>query len=136
MRQYKLRVQMSKIIEQNGQKIWSPAVDVLDEKSMSVHRFDFMCSALDCDIQGANGSGSAALKAISKIESGESVQEELGGNAWSTYLTAEKVWFEGLYSQGEGGEVALEQYKLAVQTYVRFLSDSERKPFEVIFPDA
>ena len=49
-------------------------------------------------------------------------------------ITRDKVWFEGLYSQGEGGEVTIAQYKLAVETYVRFLADPERKPIEVDFP--
>lgn len=49
--------------------------------------------------------------------------------------TRDKVWFEGLYSQGEGGEVSFAQYKLAVQTYVRFLADPEGKTIEVAFPD-
>ncbi|WP_322469395.1 S-layer family protein [Hydrogenophaga sp. SNF1] len=52
-----------------------------------------------------------------------------------TALTPDKVWFEGLYSQGEGGEVSFAQYKLAVQTYVRFLADPEHKPIEVEFPN-
>ncbi|MDP1683809.1 hypothetical protein [Hydrogenophaga sp.] len=49
-------------------------------------------------------------------------------------ITRDKVWFEGLYSQGEGGEVSFAQYKLAVQTYVRFLADPEGQPIEVEFP--
>jgi hypothetical protein len=32
--------------------------------------------------------------------------------------------------------VSFEQYKLAVQTYVRFLADPEYKPIEVQFPRA
>lgn len=30
--------------------------------------------------------------------------------------------------------MSLEQYKLAVETYVRFLADPEQKPIEVEFP--
>ncbi len=50
------------------------------------------------------------------------------------HITRDKVWFEGLHSQGEGGEVSFAQYKLAVQTCVRFLADPERRPIEVPFP--
>jgi hypothetical protein len=99
-----------------------------------VPAFQMMRDAITSDIQNPEGSGAAALKAIQKVESGESAQEELGGNAWSTYITPQKVWFEGYYNQGEGGEVSLAQYKLAVQTYVRFLSDPEQKCIEVAFP--
>jgi hypothetical protein len=50
------------------------------------------------------------------------------------HITRDKVWFEGLYGQGKGGEVSFAQYKLAVQTYVRFLADPEGKAIEVAFP--
>jgi hypothetical protein len=93
-----------------------------------------MCSAIDCDIQSAEGSGAQALEEIRKIESGEAQKIEADGNAWVAHITKERVWFEGLYGQGEGGEVSLAQYKLAVQTYVQFLSDSEQKCIEVAFP--
>jgi filamentous hemagglutinin len=49
--------------------------------------------------------------------------------------TRDKVWFEGLYSRGTGGEVSLAQYKLEVQTYLRFLANPERKTIGVPFPD-
>jgi hypothetical protein len=131
---YKLRVQKPTLVEIKGQKSWSAAVDVLDENSVTIPRFDFMCSAIDCDIQHPEGSGAGTLKAIQDVESGRLPEEELGGNAWTTLITPSKVWFEGHYSQGEGGEVSLAQYKLAVQTYVQFLFDPERKPIEVPFP--
>jgi hypothetical protein len=93
-----------------------------------------MCSAIDSDIQNAEGAGAATLDAIQRIEAGHSSLEELGGNAWYTYITPDQVRFDGQYNQGEGGEVSFAQYKLAVETYVRFLADPERKPIEVPFP--
>lgn len=99
-----------------------------------VPEFRLMCSAIMSDIQTAEGSGATALKEIRRIESGEVSYIESDGNAWVAHITPEIVWFEGLYSQGEGGEVSFAQYKLAVQTYVRFLADPEQKPIEVDFP--
>ena len=95
-----------------------------------------MCAAIFNDIQSAQGSGATALEEIGRIESGEEELIKADGNAWVAHITRDKVWFRGLYSQGEGGEVTFEQYKLAVQTYVRFLSDPQRKPIEVKFPSA
>ena len=94
-----------------------------------------MCAAIYEDIQSAEGSGATALEEIRRIESGETELIEADGNAWVAHITSDKVWFEGLYSQGEGGEVSFAQYKLAVQTYVRFLADPEGKTIEVAFPD-
>lgn len=97
--------------------------------------FELMCGAIYSDIQSAKGSGANFLEGIRQIEAGETSYIEADGNAWVAYITPDKVWFEGLYSQGEGGEVSFAQYKLAVQTYVRFLADPEHKPIEVEFPN-
>ena len=93
-----------------------------------------MCIAIEDDIQTAEGSGACVLEWIRKVESGEIDIADVDGNAWVMNITRDKVWFKGLYSQGEGGEVTFAQYKLAVETYVRFLADPERKPIEVDFP--
>jgi hypothetical protein len=112
------------------------SLHVLTIKAQVVESFEIMCAAIHEDIQTAEGSAAATLEAIERIERGASPSEELGGNAWYTYLSPERVWFEGQYSQGEGGAVSLAQYKLAVQTYVRFLADPEAKLIVVPFPDA
>ncbi len=96
--------------------------------------FRLMCSAIMSDIQTAKGSGACVLEWIRKVESGQIDFADVDGNAWVMNISRDKVWFEGLYSQGEGGEVSFAQYKLAVQTYVRFLADPEHKPIEVDFP--
>ena len=114
---------------------WSRRIFVQDAQGQNVPAYELMCQAIDNDIQTAEGSGAATLKALALVEKGESEKEELGGNAWYTYINQDKVWFEGQYSQGEGGEVSFAQYKLAVQTYVRFLADPEHRPIEVPFPD-
>jgi hypothetical protein len=90
-----------------------------------------MCEAITSDIESAEGSGEIALTDIRRVEAGEIECIEADGNAWVIHITPDKVWFEGLYGQGEGGEVSFVQYKLAVQTYVRFLAGPEYKPIEV-----
>lgn len=73
---------------------------------------------------------------VGKVDRGELNLADVDGNAWVINITREKVWFEGLYGQGEGGEVSLLQFKLAVQTYLQFLNDPEHKPVEVEFPES
>jgi hypothetical protein len=131
---YTLRIQKTETIVINGERTRTPNIDVVDKGNLGIHRFDYMCSAIGCDIQHPQGSGAQALEEIRKIESGEAQKIEADGNAWVAHITKERVWFEGLYNQGEGGEVSLAQYKLAVQTYVQFLSDPEQKCIEVAFP--
>lgn len=96
--------------------------------------FRMMCSAIMSDIQSADGSGATTLAAIQRVESSLSNTEELGGNAWYTFIFLEGVHFEGQYEQGDGGRVSLAQYKLAVETYIRFLRDPDQRPIEVTFP--
>ncbi|MEW6099368.1 MAG: hypothetical protein AB1666_09310, partial [Pseudomonadota bacterium] len=110
------------------------ALHVYDSSGDIAPQFEMMCEAIYCDIQSAEGSGACNLEWIRKVESGELDLADVDGNAWVAYITRDKVWFEGLYSQGEGGQVSFEQYKLAVQTYVRFLADPQRRPIEVEFP--
>lgn len=93
-----------------------------------------MCSAIMSDIQSAEGSGACVLEWIRQIEAGEIDAADVDGNAWVMNISREEVWFEGLCSQGEGGEVSFAQYKLAVDTYVRFLADPVHKRIEVPFP--
>jgi hypothetical protein len=133
---YRLRARKLEQIVQDGKLSWCSALDVVDESGKFVEQFMLMTAAMFDDIQSAEGSGAQALAEIRKIEAGEVDKIEADGNAWVAHITRDKVWFEGLYSQGEGGEVSLAQYKLAVETYVRFLSDRERKPIEVPFPEA
>jgi len=96
--------------------------------------YELMCEAIYSDIQTAEGSGADFLEGIRRIEAGQVDLIDVDGNAWVAHITRDKVWFEGLYSQGEGGAVSFAQYKLAVETYVRFLADPERKPIEVPWP--
>lgn len=109
---------------------------VLSPRARVVERFELMCQAIDSDIQNPEGSGRTALEEIRQIEAGETDKIEADGNGWVTHITRDRVWFEGLYSQGEGGAVSFGQYKLAVQTYLRFLADPEHKTIEVPFPEA
>lgn len=109
-------------------------IEVVDAHMQPIKDYDLMCMALLEDIRNPHGSGATALEEIRRIESGEKDYIEADGNAWVCYINREKVWFEGLYSQGEGGEVSFAQYKFAVQTYVEFLRGPQDKALEVPFP--
>jgi hypothetical protein len=122
------------LMQDAGQTRWRPEISVAAPGELLNPKYELLCAAIQQDIQTAAGSGATALEEIRRIEAGEIEKIESDGNAWVTYITRDKVWFEGLYSQGEGGEVSFAQYKLAVQTYVRFLSDPEFRPIEVPFP--
>jgi hypothetical protein len=130
---YRLRARKLEQIVQDGKLSWCSALDVVDESGKFVEQFMLMPAAMFDDIHSHDGP--VFLEAIRRVEAGEVDKIEADGNAWVAHITRDKVWFEGLYSQGEGGEVSLAQYKLAVETYVRFLSDREQKPIEVPFPE-
>jgi hypothetical protein len=134
MNHYQLKIQPSHSVKEALVETWTRTIDITDESGSFAKKFLLMCAAITDDIQHPQGSGAQALEEIRKIESGEAQKIEADGNAWVAHITKERVWFEGLYNQGEGGEVSLAQYKLAVQTYVQFLSDSEQKCIEVAFP--
>lgn len=114
----------------------SRQIYVMDESNTPLERFELLCQAINEDIQNPSGSGETALFELRLIESGEKTLIESDGNAWITYIAPDKVWFEGLYNQGEGGSVSFAQYKLAMETYVRFLSDPEGKTIEIPFPES
>lgn len=108
---------------------------VIDEEGNIDERFELMCLAIYEDIQTAEGSGGDFIEAIRRIDSGEATLIDADGNAWVAHITRNDVSFEGLYGQGCGGLVSFAQYKLAVETYVRFLSDPEGKTIEIPFPE-
>jgi hypothetical protein len=108
---------------------------VLTNKAVPVERFEMMCENIDNDIGPFVDNGEICLELIRKVEAGESDYIAADGNAWVAHITRDRVWFEDIKSLESGGEVSLAQYKLAVQTYVSFLTDPERKPVEVIFPE-
>jgi len=113
------RAQPSAIVEINGQKSYTRAVAVLDRREMFVERFHLMCAAIGDDIQTSRGVA-CVMAWVLKVEAGEIDLADVDGNAWVINITRDKVWFEGLYGQGEGGEVSLTQFKLAVETYLQF----------------
>lgn len=99
-----------------------------------LEQYRWMCEAIVSDIQTAEGSGQDFLEGLRRIEQGEAEHIQADGNAWIAHITQKKVWFEGLHDQGKGGAVTFDQFKLAVETYVRFLADPEGKTIEVPFP--
>ncbi len=107
---------------------------VVDENGENVSSLDLMCSCLDSDVQNPEGSGACFLDWVGRVERGELESVGIDGNAWMAHVDRDKVWFEGLFNQGEGGEVTLNQFKFALNTYLRFLSDPAHKPIEVDFP--
>jgi hypothetical protein len=85
-----------------------------------------------------------AIESIAQVEREEIQKSSVGINATSAVFNSTKAtfWFEFGFTEGyvddgygeEGGEVTLAQFKLAVQTYLQFLRDPDRKPIEVPFP--
>lgn len=98
-------------------------------------KYRYMCQAVQSLCHSASDSGERALGEIRSLELDERSSIQTGANDWIIHLSRTKVWFEGLYDQGEGGEVTFAQYKFAVENYVRFLADPGRKPLEVPFPE-
>ncbi len=98
-----------------------------------IPQYEFMCAAVDDAIHAKYLA--AELDDILQIELGrvDEIEEETEG--WLFWMNRNGVRFEGKFNQGEGGQVSLAQFKLAVETYLRFLQDPERKPIEVAFPD-
>jgi hypothetical protein len=130
-----MKLSCHKRIDLGNRRGLSRRIYVIDDQGQNVPAYEFLTDSLDSDVQGAEGSGATALEWLVKVERGEVDSVEEDGNAWITHLSRDKVWFEGLYSQGEGGEVTFNQYKFALQTFVKFLADPEHKPIEVDFPD-
>jgi hypothetical protein len=106
---------------------------VLTMKAEVVPDYEFMCAAIDDAIHDRYLT--AVLEDIRKIESGTNSEIEEETEGWIFWITPLGVRFEGKFDQGTGGQVTLAQFKLAVQTYVRFLQDPERKRVEVPFPE-
>ena len=121
-----------------GRQSW---IEVSDNDTVSttwqesVAGYDAMCSALMSDIQSAEGSGATILAGIRDIESGKTQYIEADGNAHIAFITSHEVWFQNLYIDIDESPVSFRQYKLAVETWVNFLADPERKPIVVPFPD-
>jgi len=130
--------------DNNSGKTWSSTwLEVTEPGAVSVEprwkackpKFRMMCQAICADIQSAEGSGKVELENIRRVESGEVEKIASSGNAWEITITPDHVWFEGLYSQGEGGAVTFAQFKIAVETYVRFLSNPAKNAIEIPFLD-
>jgi hypothetical protein len=133
---YRLIAQSRRLLGETDESQLRQTILVLNEAQQFAVQFRLMCAAIDDDIQTAEGSGADYIEGLRQIEAGETDYIAADGNEWIAHIHRDRVWFESLHNQAEGGEVTFEQYKLAVQTYVLFLSDPERKPIEVIFPDA
>lgn len=98
--------------------------------------YSMMCGAIDefIDLEY----GESVLSQIETVQRRESDLEEAEGHAFICWITPNGVVFEFQYGENgpeKGGEVTLAQFKLAVQTYLQFLRDPERKPIEVPFPE-
>jgi hypothetical protein len=132
--QFVLRIQRSKVFDGGGEMRRVRSININDSAGKFVDKFFLMAAAIDDDIESAEGSGAKTLEGIRSVEAGDVDKVEADGNAWVAHITREKVWFESLYNQGAGGEVTFAQYKLAVQTYVRFLADPEHQTIEVPYP--
>lgn len=131
---FKLAISKSQLVEMGGVRQWTRGIAVVNDGGSAETYYDLMCGCLDSDIESAEGSGADYLHWMRKVERGELDRVGIDGNAWVAHVTRDKVWFEGLYSQGEGGEVSFNQFKFAVETYMRYLGDPEHRPIEVEFP--
>lgn len=99
-------------------------------------KYRMMCGAIDDFIHDRYAE--AILRDIGEIERGDKEIWEEETEAYIFWLTREGVVFEFQYGDNgpkKGGEVTLEQFKLAVTTYLQFLRDPERRPLEVPFPE-
>jgi hypothetical protein len=108
---------------------------VLTPKAVPVPRYEMMCGAINEFIDLKYGE--SVLSKAEAVEAGKSAFLEAEGHAFTCWLTPDKVTFEFQYGANgpeKGGEVTLAQFKLAVQTYLQFLRDPDRKPIEVPFP--
>ena len=95
-----------------------------------------MCSAINDFIH--DRFAEEILKDIEEIERGVKKVWEEGTEAYIFWITREGVAFEFQYGEHgpeKGGDVTLAQFKLAVQIYLQFLQDPERRPIEVSFPE-
>lgn len=95
-----------------------------------------MCGAID---EMGERALQWCLEEIKKIENGEIDEVDSSTEAYVFFLRKDRpILFEFQYGENgpeKGGEVTLAQFKLAVQTYLQFLRDPERKPIEVPFPE-
>ena len=98
--------------------------------------YAMMCAAINEFIDMEYGEG--VIRQIEQVETYLLNEAEAEGHAYVCWLTREGVTFEFQHGENgpeKGGEVTLAQFKLAVQTYLQFLRDPERKPIEVPFPE-
>lgn len=109
-------------------------VAVVDAGGRIDRRFDLMASCLEIDLISTGAAGADYMEWVHKVEIGDIAAVEIDGNAWVAHVAPSRVWFEGLYSQGEGGDVTFEQFKFAVAACVRYLRDPSRNPIDVEFP--
>jgi hypothetical protein len=124
----------SKIIQIDGKSIRTHILSVIDEKRNFVNRFRLMCAAIEDEIKTIQDA-IRIIQWVCEVEKNEIVSIDAGGNAWVIEIKNFGVYFEGFYGQGEGGEVSLSQFKLALQIYLQFLNDPERKTVKFEFPE-
>jgi hypothetical protein len=114
---------------------WSRNVDVIDSEGEQPAKYQSLCWQLSCDIQTAEGSGAIAMEGIRLVESGECQSRDEGGNGWIVRIERDKVSFVNIWSGDLEGEVTFQQYKTAVSTFVRFLSNPAQTVLTALLPD-
>ena len=109
---------------------------VLTPKAVPVAHYEIMCGAID---EMGERALAWCLEEIKKLENDEVEEVDSSTEAYVFFLRKDRpISFEFQYGENgleKGGEVTLAQFKLAVQTYLQFLRDPERKPIEVPFPE-
>lgn len=106
---------------------------VLTMQAEIIPRFELMCGAIDDSIDTTYLK--EILHDIARIQEREATSIKKETTMWTFLLQIDSVTFEGKFDQRSGGEVSLEQFKLAVETYLKFLSSPERNLIDVVFPD-
>lgn len=110
---------------------------VLTPKAVPIQNYELMCGAIGGMPERAL---TWCLEEINKLENGEIEEIDSSTEGFEFFLRKNRpISFKFLYGENgpeKGGEVTLAQFKLAVQTYLRFLRDPERKPIEMPFPPA
>lgn len=108
---------------------------ILSQKAYPIDKFEAMCECL-------NGFYASTLtecsKFISEIESGARYSGITGDNYFGVEITKDGAKFFADHINDGAVPTAtcsLAQLKVAVETYLQFLNDPERKPITVPFPN-
>jgi hypothetical protein len=116
-----------------GKRGLSDRLSVLDEEGRAALDFQLMCSALDdsIDYNYVQSVIDDAFKA--RMDSTVRIEEETEG--WLYWIDSAGVTFEGLFGQGTGGHVTLNQFLVAAQMFRDYLKDPTKSEISCHMPE-